>query len=74
MILKRRLPGLQLATRLMHFRIGQFSDEQSNFVMGGSALKIDQGQVKESVKPQKAEVITNELLKNYVRYTLRKLA
>ena len=32
----------------MHFRIGHFSDEQSNFVMGGSALKIDQGQVKDS--------------------------
>ena len=32
--------------------LGQFSDEKSNFLMGGSALKIDQGQVKESVKPQ----------------------
>ena len=58
----------------MHLRIGQFSDEQSNFVMGGSALKIDQGQIKESVKPQKTEVKIKEMLENDVRYTLRNLA
>ena len=54
--------------------IEQFSDEQSDMVMGGSALKIDKGHVKESVKPQKAEVNIKELLENDVRYTLRKLA
>ena len=54
--------------------IGQFSDEESNLVIRGSALKIDQGQVKESVKPQKAEVKIKELLENDVRYTLMKLA
>ena len=57
---------------IMHFRIGQFSDVQSNFVIGGSAMKINQGQVKESIKQQKAEVKIKELLKNAVRYTLRK--
>ena len=39
---------------IMHLRIGQFSDEQSNFVMGGSAWKTDQDQVNESIKPQKS--------------------
>ena len=48
---------------IMHFRIWQFTDEQSNFV-GGSALKIDQGQVVESVKLQKQK----RKLKNYLKF------
>ena len=59
---------------IMHFCIGQFSDEQSNLVMGERALKIDQGQVKESVKQKKTELKIKELLENDVRYTFRKLA
>ena len=55
----------------MQFRIGQFSDKQSNFVMGRSAMKINQAQVKELVKQQEAELKIKELLENYVRYTLR---
>ena len=58
----------------MHFRIGQFSDEQINYVIGGSPLKINQGQVKESVKPQKSWSKIKWLLENDVRYILRKLA
>ena len=59
---------------IMHFRIEQFSDEQSNFLMGGTALETDQGQIKESLKPQKAELKIKGLLENDVVYTLRKFA
>ena len=51
---------------IMHFCIRQFSDEQSNFVMGGSALKFDQGQVEESVN-KKYGSENKELLAKDVR-------
>ena len=40
-----------------HFRIGHFSEEQNSFVMGGSALNIDQGQIKELTVHSKAVVL-----------------
>ena len=59
---------------IIQFRIGQFADGQSNSMMGGSVLKIDQGQVEVSVKLPKAEVKINKILETDARYTLTELA
>ena len=56
------------------FRIGQFPDGQSNSVMGGSVLKMNQSRVAESVKPpKKRKRNIKDLLKTDARYTLRLL-